>query len=173
MILDNTFVPTHDPRWYFEPLLSLSFPLSCNCLVTYGERGIPLWAEMTRIVSSLPKYGGLDSDSDTYSLRILKFAKNVESDLRFTSKGHPSDHHTLTILSQKQKKPKEKYWSLLSAPSCWYHVSLSSINQSVHWTEGILTQNLHCAYCAYSFLNVFWWGKLGCHFVLYPSRGGH
>ena len=81
----------------FEPLLSLSFPLSCNCLVTWGE--IPLWAEVTRTVSSLPNYGGLDTDSDTYSLRILKFAKNVESDLRFTSKGHPSesDHHTFTI----------------------------------------------------------------------------
>ena len=90
MILDDTF----------EPLLSLSFPLSCNCLVTYGERGTPLQAEVTRTVSSLPNffnYGGLDSD--TYSLRILKFAKNVESDLRFTSKGHPSesDHHTFTI----------------------------------------------------------------------------
>ena len=87
MILDDTF----------EPLLSLSFPLSCNCLVTYGQRATPLWAEVTRIVSSLPKYGGLDSD--IYSLRILKCIKNVETDLRFTSKGHPSesDQHTLTI----------------------------------------------------------------------------
>ena len=89
----------------FGPLLSLSFPLSCNCLVTWGE--IPLWAEVTRTVSSLPNffnYVGLDSD--TYSLRILKCAKNVESDLRFTSKGQPSesDHHTQNHILTKAKK---------------------------------------------------------------------
>ena len=62
-ILDNTLCEAMILDDTFEPLLSLSFPLSCNCLVTWGE--IPLKAEVTRTVSSLPNffnYGGLDSD---------------------------------------------------------------------------------------------------------------
>ena len=154
MILDDSF----------EPLLSLSFPLSCNCLVTWGE--IPLWAEMTRTVSSLPNffnYGGLDSD--TYSLRILKCAKNVESYLRFTSKGHPSesDHHTVTIFWQKHKKAKKKYWSVLRAVDLMSPCPVSSIRVS----ERILTQNL-CIFLPKCSGEESW-----CHFVLYPSRGGH
>ena len=140
MILDNTFVPTHDPRWYFEPLLSLSFPLSCNCLVTWGE--IPLWAEVTRTVSSLPNYGGLDSH--TYCLMISKCAKNVQSDLRSTPKGHPSesDHHTLTIFGKSIKRHRK------SIDLCSVLPVVDPMSQYQR-IERVLTQNLHCALCIF------------------------
>ena len=134
MILDNTFVPTHDPRWYFEPLLSLSFPLSCNCLVTYGERGIPLQAEVTRTVSSLPNffnYGGLDSD--TYSLRILKCANGHLSE---------SDHHTLTIFGKSIKRHRK------SIDLCSVLPVVDPMSQYQR-IERVLTQNLHCALCIF------------------------